>query len=78
MTISDIQRIENKAVNTLPSKPNVRDMAEAPCRGGQSQDSPGGAVVQSLPSSAGDSGSVPGQGTEIPHAAGQVSPHLHY
>ena len=78
MTVSDIQRIENKAVNTLPNKPNVRNMAETLCRDSQSQDFPGGIVVQNLPSNAGDSGSIPGQGTKIPHAAGQLSPHLNY
>ena len=28
-----------------------------------------------LPSNAGDRGSIPGQGTKIPHAAGQLSRH---
>ena len=35
---------------------------------------PGGPVVKNLPSNAGDMGSIPGQGTKIPHAAGQLSP----
>ena len=35
----------------------------------------GGPVVKNLPSSAGDVGSIPGPGTKIPHAAGQLSPH---
>ena len=30
-------------------------------------------MVENLPFSAGDAGSVPGQGTEIPHAVGQLS-----
>ena len=38
------------------------------------RDFPGGPVVKNLPSSAGDKGSIPGQGTNIPHAAGQLSP----
>ena len=38
-------------------------------------DFPGGPVVKSLPSSAGSVGSIPGQGTKIPHAMGQISPH---
>ena len=71
MTISDIKSTENKAVNTLPYKLNVMDMAEALCRDSQSQDFPGGTVVKNLPSSAGHSGSIPGQGTKTPHAAGQ-------
>ena len=31
-------------------------------------------MVKNLPSNAGDVGSIPGQGTKIPHAAGQLSP----
>ena len=34
---------------------------------------PGGPVVKNLPSDAGDRGSIPGQGTKIPRAAGQLS-----
>ena len=34
----------------------------------------GGPVVKNLPSNAGDAGSIPGQGTKIPHAAGKLSP----
>ena len=30
-------------------------------------------MVENPPSSAGDAGSIPGQGTKIPHAAGQLS-----
>ena len=37
-------------------------------------DFPGGPVVKNLPYNAGDTGSIPGQGTKIPHAAGQQSP----
>ena len=40
----------------------------------QGRDFPGGPVVKKLPSSAGDAGSILGQGTKIPHAAGQLSP----
>ena len=32
-------------------------------------------MVKNLPYNAGDSGLIPGQGTKIPHAAGQLSPH---
>ena len=35
---------------------------------------PGGPVVKNLPCNAGDAGSIPGQRTKIPHAAGQLSP----
>ena len=38
------------------------------------RDFPGGPVVKNLPSNAGDMGSVPGGGTKIPHAVGQLSP----
>ena len=37
-------------------------------------DFPGGPVVKNPPSNAGDVGSIPGWGTKIPHAAGQLSP----
>ena len=36
-------------------------------------DFPGGPVVKNMPSNAGDTGSIPGQGTKIPHAVGQLS-----
>ena len=39
------------------------------------QDFPGGPVAGTPPSNAGDVGSVPGWGTNISHAAGQLSPH---
>ena len=38
------------------------------------RDFPGGPVVKSLPCNAGDTGSVPGPGTKIPHAEGPLSP----
>ena len=38
------------------------------------KDFPGGPVVKSLPSNARDAGSIPGWGTTIPHAMGQLSP----
>ena len=37
-------------------------------------DFPGGPVVKNPPSNAGDAGSIPGWGTKIPHATGQLSP----
>ena len=37
------------------------------------QDFPGGPVVESPPSSAGDEDLIPGCGTKIPSAAGQLS-----
>ena len=38
-----------------------------------SRDFPAGPVVKNLPCNAGDTGSVPGQGTKIPYATGQLS-----
>ena len=38
------------------------------------RDFPGGPVVKNMPYNAGDAGLIPGQGTKIPHAAGQLSP----
>ena len=35
---------------------------------------PGGPLVRNLPANAGDTGLVPGQGTEIAHVMGQLSP----
>ena len=37
------------------------------------RDFPGGPVVKNPPPNAGDASSIPGQGTKIPHAAGQLS-----
>ena len=39
-----------------------------------SRDFPGGPVVKNPPSNAGDGDSIPGRGTKIPHATGQLSP----
>ena len=39
------------------------------------RDFPGGPVVKNLPSNAGDVGLIPGRGTKIPHAMGQLNPH---
>ena len=36
-------------------------------------DFPGGPVVKNLPSNTGDEVSIPGRGTKIPHAVGQLS-----
>ena len=38
------------------------------------RDFPGGPVVKNPPSNAGDVGSIPGRGTKIPHAVGQLNP----
>ena len=38
------------------------------------RDFPFGPVVKNLPSNAEDTGSIPGRGTKIPHATGQLSP----
>ena len=39
-----------------------------------SGDFPGGLVIKTLPFNAGDTDSIPGQGTKVPHALGQLSP----
>ena len=36
-------------------------------------DFPGGPVIKSLPSNAGGAGLIPGWGTKIPHAMGQLA-----
>ena len=36
-------------------------------------DFPGGPVAKNSPSNTGDGGSIPGRGTKIPHAVGQLS-----
>ena len=40
----------------------------------QNRDFPGGPVVKNPSCNAGDAGSIPGQGTKIPHATGLLSP----
>ena len=40
----------------------------------QPWDFPGGPVVKNLPYNAEDAGSIPGQGTKIPHAVRQLHP----
>ena len=40
----------------------------------KNRDCPGGPVAKNMPSSAGDTGSTPGQRTKIPHVMGQLSP----
>ena len=40
------------------------------------RDFPGGPAVKNLPFIAGDEGSIPGWRTKIPHAMGQLSPHV--
>ena len=49
--------------------------ATAPVKVSELRDFPGGPVVKNLPSNAGDLGSIPGQGTKIPNAVRQLSPH---
>lgn len=39
----------------------------------KNQDFPGGPFVESSPSKAGDAVSIPGRGTKIPHATGQLA-----
>ena len=44
-----------------------------PCTKQHNRDFPGGPVVKNPPSNAGDTGSITGRGTKIPHAMGQLS-----
>ena len=37
------------------------------------EDFPGGPVIENLPPNTGDTGLIPGRGTKIPHAMGQLS-----
>ena len=41
----------------------------------QTRDFRDGPVVKNLPSNSGDTGLIPGRGTKISHATGQLSPH---
>ena len=47
--------------------------ATAPVKFSGLRDFPGGPVVKNLPCNAGDTGWIPGRGTKIPHASGQLS-----
>ena len=40
----------------------------------EDRDFPGGPMVKNPPSKAGDTGLIPGWGTKIPHAMGQLRP----
>ena len=59
------------AVESILTHTDIRDETKIP----SFQDFPGGPVVNNLPSNPGDTGSIPGWGTKIPHATGQLSPH---
>ena len=63
-----LQRVQG----TLPS---AKDTVPSHKNPGKQRDFPGGPVVKNPPSNAGDTGLIPGQGTKIPHAMGQLSPH---
>ena len=43
-------------------------------RAGGHRDFPGGPLAKNRPCNAGHVGTIPGQGTRIPHAAGQLGP----
>ena len=70
-----IKRIDIFAPECLPYS-SLMISLECVCssKNKQSRDFPGGPVVESLPSSAVDVGSIPGWRTKIPHASGQLSP----
>ena len=48
------------------------------CQESHIRDFPGGPVVKNSPSNSGDVGLIPGQGTKILYAAGQLSPQATY
>ena len=49
--------------------PGKLEMITNKSQKGNSRDFLGGPVTETLPSSAGDTGSIPGQGVQIPHAS---------
>ena len=55
-----------KSPQTIRMKENMHE-------DNRSRDFPGGPVAKNLLSNAGDTGSIPGQGTKIPHAVGKLS-----
>ena len=64
----------------LVPSPSDGHHASHPDDDGHSQDTqfrdfPGGPVVKNPPCNAGDEGSIPGRGTKIPYASGQLSLH---
>ena len=61
------KRSKEEEQKKRPTKTNPKQLTKW-------QDFPGGPVVKNPPSNAGDVGSIPGQGTKIPHATGQLSP----
>ena len=56
--------------NALPRSLPVKCILQEPVL----RDFPGGPVVQNPSFNSGEVGSIPGRGTKIPHAAGQLSP----
>ena len=56
--IKDIYESNNKATLGVVKKTNTGNFPDGP-------------VVKNLPSNAGNKGSIPGQGTKIPHAVGR-------
>ena len=55
-----------KSPQTIRMKENMHE-------DNRSRDFPVGPVAKNLLSNAGDTGSIPGQGTKIPHAVGKLS-----
>ena len=60
-TGASVKRERKKEARGCPQETSTRDF-------------PGGPVVKIPPCNAGDLGSIPGQGTKIPQAVGQLSP----
>ena len=52
----------------------ARSLISGSPKNSSERDFPGGPVVGNAPSNAGDTGLIPGRGTRIPHAVGQLIP----
>ena len=68
-TRESLQAPKTHAAKTKQIKKNYKKKKKD-----HSWDFPSGTVVKNLPSNAGDTGSIFAQGTNSPHASGQLSP----
>ena len=70
--VSRSQTLEERYI--IKNKKKWPYSAETSIKRGEDKDFPGGPVVKDLPSSAGLTGSIPGQGMKIPRVVGQPNP----
>ena len=68
------QALEDILAKHIHNKELVCRICKELSKRNSKRDSPGGPVVKNPPCNAGDVGSILGQGTKNPHAAGQLSP----